>query len=204
MRQSGANFGTGSRPGARLSLSGVVLPAVGSIGSIVAWTHWRPPLHTPGSEAQTQVSSALGPLGNGLAASHGLGTAHGAIGLASAVICVGGIIGLFLPGRLRLVAAIVIAVSSAVIAANGLVAFVSANHLHQQWTDLTQAINSSGSKASLNGVSSAIVKRALVPSAAATAAGLIAFSGGLSALRTVARTLRLAGNPRSLGLPGMQ
>jgi hypothetical protein len=160
-------------------------------------------LHVPGLAAQPQVAGALGPLGNGLAATHGLGTAHGAIGLASALACVGGIIGFLLPGRLRLVAAIVIAVASAAIAINGLVAFLSANHLHQQWTALTQAIGTSGSHSSLNGVSSAIVKDALAPSAAATAAGIIAFGGGLNAVRSAIRSFLLTRRPGSLGFPGM-
>ena len=198
---SGSGFNRGR--GVRFRLSGVVVPAIGSVVSIVAWTHWRPPLHVPGLQDQTKVTTALGPLGNGLARAHGLGTPHGAIGLVSAIACLGGIIGLFLPGRLRWLAAAVIAVSTVAITVNGLTAFLSASHLHQQWSSLTHAVGTGGTNSSLDSVSSAIVKNALAPSAAATAAGAVSFAGGLNTVRTALRSLRLGGRPGSLGFPGM-
>ena len=203
MRPGGAGSGYGRGRGIGFRLSAVIMPAVGSILSIVAWTKWRPPLHVPVVDSQTHTAGALGPLGNGLAGSHGLATGHGTIGLVSAIACIGGIFGLFLPGRLRLVAAAVIAVSSAAMTANGLTAFLSANHLHQQWNTLSQAISSGASKPSLDGVSSAFTRRALAPSAAATAAGAVAFIGGLNTVRAALRSLRLAARPGSFGFPGV-
>jgi hypothetical protein len=200
VRQATPGFGGGR--GVRFRLLSIILPLVGSIGSVVAWTHWRPPLRVPGLASQAQLTGALGPLGNGLAGAHGLSTGHGAIGLAASIACVAGLVGLLLPGRLRLVAAGVVALSSLAIAANGLTAFVSANHLHQQWTTLTHGIGT-GSSSPLKGVSSAIIKGALAPSAGAAAAGAIGFAGGLRAARTAVRSFRQAVSLGSLGLPGM-
>jgi hypothetical protein len=110
---------------------------------------------------------------------------------------------LFLPGRLRFLAAGVIAVSTLAITVNGLTAFLSANHLHQQWSALNHAISVGRSNSSIDGVSSAIVKNALAPSAAATASGAIAFAGGLNTVRSALRSLRLGASPGSLRFPGM-
>lgn len=202
MRQSALVSSFGVRRGIRIGASGVLLPLVGSAGSVVAWTQWRPPLAVPGRAELTRVVGALGPLGTGLAAAHGLGTTHGTIGLASALACGAGIAGLLLPGRLRLAAAAVIALASVAIAANGLSAFLSASHLHQAWTSAIHVVASHGSSSTLGSVSGAIDKSALAPSGGATASGALGFVGGLNALRRASRSVRLASRATS-ALPRM-
>jgi len=177
----------------RVSPMAVILPLVASGGSVVAWTKWRPPLPIP---AQADIARSLGPLGTGLSASHGLGTTHGALGLAAAVTCVAGIVGLVLPGRLRVLAAVVVALSSVAIFANGLTGFLSANQLHHAWSTL-QSLTSGPAGSSptgplLSSVSSAITRNALAPSAAAGASGLVGLTGGMQALRTATSSLRIA------------
>ena len=177
------------------SASAVVLPLLGSAGSVLAWTHWRPPLPAP---AQSAVAQALGPLGSGLASTHGLSTTHGTIGLAAAIACVAGLVGLVLPGRLRMLAAVVIALASLAIAANGLTAFLSANHLQADWSSLVHAVGNGTTTSTLNGVTSAITRNALIPSAGAAGGGVLGLAGGMNALRGGMRSLRAVVPPRGL------
>lgn len=190
LRRAHAAPKSAARRHIRLTPSSVVLPLVASVGSIVAWTHWRPPLEAPAEAKLAHSLGGLGPLGTGLASSHGLGTPHGAIGLASAIACFAGILGLLLPGRLRLLAAAVIALSSIAIAVNGLTAFLSANHLHNSWSSVIHTIGGTGSSSSLSGVTSAIAKSALAPSAGATGAGAVGLFGAISSLRSALRSAR--------------
>lgn len=176
----------------RLSLSAIALPLIAGAGSIVAWTHWRPPLQVPGQQELTHSLGGLGPLGTGLAASHGFGTTHGVVGLVAAIGCLAGAVGMLLPGRLRMIGAVVVALSSVAIAANGLSAFLSANHLHGAWNSVVQAVGSGSTATPLSGVTSAISRNALAPAAGATGAGLVGMAGGLNALRSGLRSLGTA------------
>src|SRR5215472_4835219 len=94
----------------RMFTSSAALPLVASGGSVFAWTKWRPPVALPGGQGYASAKQLLGPLGTGLSSSHGLATTHGTIGLAAGIACAGGVIGLLLHGRLRLLGASVIAV----------------------------------------------------------------------------------------------
>jgi hypothetical protein len=80
--------------------------------------------------------------------------------------------------------------------ANGFTGFVSANQLHHGWSTLQSlASGRTGSTSTgpvLSGVSSAITRNALVPSAAAGGSGLVGLTGGMQALRTATSSLRIA------------
>ena len=185
----------------RTFVSSAALPLVASGGSVYAWTKWRPPVSLPGAAGYASAKQLLGPLGTGLSTSHGLSTTHGAIGLAAGIACAGGVIGLLLPGRLRLLGAAVVAVSGAAIAWNGLSGYLSASHLQHGWdTALTvfHTAQKGGVEAALQGVSGAISRHALAPSGAAAAAGGVAFLGGVRSFGTAVRSLRAVAAPRTM------
>jgi hypothetical protein len=190
----------------RTFISSAGLPLVASGGSVFAWTNWRPPVALPGGNGYATAKQLLGPLGSGLSSTHGLATTHGTIGLAAGLACVGGVVGLLLPGRLRLLGAAVIAVAGAGIAWNGLSGYLSASHIQHGWSAAMSAFHTvqkgGGIDAALKGVSGAISRNALAPSGGAAAAGGVTFLGGIRSLGTGVRSLRAAAMPRTMP-PGM-
>jgi hypothetical protein len=126
----------------------------------------------------------------GLAAGHGLATTHGALGVVAAVACVAGVVGLVLPGKLRLLAAAVIALSTAAIFANGLLGFLSANHFRHEWASLVNGLSNGNWISTAHGASNGITRNAVLPSAAASLAGVVGFAGGMRSLGTTFRSVR--------------
>jgi len=177
------------------------LPLLASGGSVYAWTKWRPPVAVPGGSGYASAKQLLGPLGTGLSSSHGLSTAHGTLGLAAGIACAGGVIGLLLPGKLRLLGAAVIAVAGAAIAWNGLSGYLSASHVQHGWNSALAAFHTlqkGGIDAALQGVSGSITRHALAPSGGAAAAGGVAFLGGVRSFGTALRSLRAVAMPRTM------
>jgi hypothetical protein len=126
----------------------------------------------------------------GLAAQHGLATTHGALGVVVGVACVGGVVGMLLPGRMMLLATAVIALSSAAIFANGLVGFLSANHFRHEWDNLVNGLSNGGLASTLRGASSSITKNALLASAGPALAGVVGLGAGLRSLGAATRQLQ--------------
>jgi len=191
----------------RLFASSAVLPLAASGGSVFAWTKWHVPLAAPAAAKVTGVRQLLAGFGTaGLSSSVGLRTTHGTIGLAAAVACGAAVLGLFLPGRLKLLAGGAIALAGAGVFANGLSGFLSANHIQHAWNTAISTIHliqRGGINAALQSVSGTIGRNSLAPSGGAAAAGGFAFLGGLRAFRTTLRSLRFA-SPHAIVAPFLQ
>jgi hypothetical protein len=184
---------------------GTILPLVASGGSIYAWTKWYPPLSVPAHKALRALGPRANPLTTVFAAQHGLSTAHGTLGLVAAIACVAGTVGLFLPGRLKLLAGGVIVVSSGVILANGLSAYLKAGSAQHAWntaTGLARTFQRHGLQAALHSAAGQITRKSLIPAGGATAAGGAGVLGAWSGFRNSLSSLRAEArvdHPRAFG-----
>lgn len=168
-----------------------------------AWTKWRLPLSAPTEAKLLSLRHALGPLGTGLSTSAGLGTRHGTIGLAAAGACLAAVLGLLLPGRLKLLASGGIAIASAGIFANGLTGFLSASHVQHGWSTAMNTIHlvqSGGINAALQSVSGILTKNSLAPAGGAAGAGALGFLGGIRSFKSSLRVMRVATRPPMIGM----
>jgi len=148
----------------------VALPVLAAIGSLIAWAYWRPPL-----TASNIFSYVPGASSAGTQHLHGLTSMHGRVGIAAAVALV---VGAIVVRRARLVGGLLIMAASLVLIGDG-IAGVSSS---------LNAISRSGSGLSQMSFNTTwLTEYELAPSVVAAVAGLLAFLGGVAALRAARR-----------------
>lgn len=175
-----------------LPAAAVVLPLLAAVGSFIAWALWRQPqeigsLH---SAMGSLMAGSLMAINTPGMSPQGLTIAQCLIGVVAAF---GLLIGAVAVRRARLVGGVLTVVASLVLIGDGIAGVIASLHAISSWNNIFGGGAFAGSRlaASIASYSTTYVtEHSLVPSAAATVAGLLALIGGVLALRAAARSRR--------------